>query len=115
MNESTEFEACIDACNVCVAECNQCVVAIADVPNMQDCLKACYDSVEECLACLEDLVAGSSARCLSCADACDRCAAECAKHDTNPDCQEALAACQKCSKECRETAGVAVFARTPNP
>ncbi len=115
MKVAPEFEACFDACNKCLTECQECVRAIADVPNMQACLDACYECIEECRACIEAMGAGTTEHCLSCAAACDRCAAECEPHIDNPDCQEALAACRQCAEVCRETAGVAIAGISPGP
>jgi hypothetical protein len=44
--------------------------------------------------------------CRLCAEICDACGLECAKHHQDH-CQDCAKECQKCAEECRNMAGVA--------
>ena len=99
-----EVQSCIDACNACMSAANACLAWHAGEQDMKQCLVLCLDCVDLCSACVH-MLARSSANgpkvCEVCAEACDRCAGECAKFDS-PECKACAEACRKCAERCTE-------------
>src|SRR5205085_8139808 len=99
-------QACVDACNACVDACNRCATACLqedDVKTMARCIALDIDCTAAC-----QLTAGAVARssellgaiCALCAEICDACGAECARHD-HEHCRVCAAACGECADACR--------------
>ncbi len=104
-------QACIDACNACADACDHCATACLqedDVKMMARCVALDIDCAAICR-----LAAGAMSRgspfatqiCRVCAEICEACGAECAKHTHHAHCQECAQACQRCAAECRRMAG----------
>jgi hypothetical protein len=108
-----QYHSCIEACVQCAQECEHCADAClkeADVSTLaerirrdRDCAELCWTSaalMSRDSNFLDDL-------CRLCAEFCDLCGNECAKHD-HDHCQSCAAACRHCAEECRRMAGVIV-------
>jgi hypothetical protein len=102
-----KYSACIEACNTCAMACNHCAASCLqeqDVKMMARCIALDMDCSQFCV-----LAAAAMARdsehanviCGLCADVCDSCADECAKHDMKH-CKECAKACEQCAEECRK-------------
>ncbi len=105
-----DHTSCIDACLLCASACNHCASACTmeeDVKMMARCIQTDMECATICYAAAELMSLGSDrAReiCLICAEVCDKCAAECEKHDHHDHCRECAVACRKCAEECRAMA-----------
>lgn len=104
-----EFKTCINACYECAAACDHCAVAClgeTDIAALEKCIRLDIDCAEICR-----LAAGSMARsslfanqiCRLCADICEACGQECARHE-HSHCTECAEACKACATECRKVA-----------
>jgi hypothetical protein len=111
-----QYAQCIEACNDCAAACSHCANACLqeqDVKSMARCIALDMECADICR-----LAAASMARdgefastiCGVCAEVCEACGDECAKHPM-AHCQECAKACQRCASECRKMAGQASGAR----
>ena len=106
---SPEFQACIDACLRCLAACEHCAAACLaeeDVQMMAGCIRLDRDCSDACAFTARLLMRGSDLHpqaCRTCAEACERCAAECGKHD-HDHCRACAAACRECAELCRKMA-----------
>lgn len=107
-----QFESCIEACNACAEACDHCAVSCLQEPDpkmMVRCIALDMDCAQICR-----MAAGYMARdsemataiCQLCAEVCDACGDECAKHQM-AHCQECAQACRRCADECRRMAGSA--------
>jgi len=97
----------IEALNNCVAHCNYCADACLDTDNikmMVDCIRTDRACAEICSATAK-LLASNYADVQGMVeysrDICEKCAAECAKHD-HQHCQDCAEACRKCAAACEE-------------
>ncbi len=97
-----ECRTCQSMCQMCAADCLD-ELAKGDA-SRKDCIKLCQDCADICGACanigsrkgpLEANIA------VLCAEACEKCAAECGKHKDDKTCQACAEQCRKCAKECR--------------
>ena len=103
---SGEMQTCLRNCLDCTATTRICIAECVGDAAMADCVRACLDCVTTCEASVALMSMRSdlhAAMCGVCADACERCAAECAKHDADP-CQACAAACRRCAESCRTMA-----------
>lgn len=102
--------SCIEACVRCAQECEHCSSACLeehDVAALAACIRLDRDCSAICWA-----AAGAMSRsspfltefCRLCADLCDACAEECARHE-HDHCQRCADACRQCAAECRRMAG----------
>ncbi|RQP21975.1 four-helix bundle copper-binding protein [Albitalea terrae] len=111
-----QFQSCIDACNECAVACNHCATACLQEPDVKM-MARCSALDIECAAICQ-LAAASMARggefasaiCAVCADICEACGDECAKHSM-AHCQDCAKACQRCAQECRKMSGQGAGAR----
>jgi hypothetical protein len=107
-----QFQSCIDACYACAASCDHCAVAClqeADPKPMARCIALDLDCAEICRMAAAYMARGSemaSMICQTCADVCEACGEECAKHQAGH-CQECAQACRSCADECRRMASAA--------
>ena len=70
---------------------------------MAQCIQIDMECAAVCYATAQLMSLGSDKAkqlCAICADICEKCAAECAKHKTDH-CQECADMCRKCAEECR--------------
>lgn len=101
-----QFESCITACHVCANACDMCVAACLkedDVKMMARCIALDIDCAQICRLAAGVMARGSefaTALCRVCAEICDACGNECAKHQAQH-CQDCAAACRRCAEECR--------------
>ena len=108
-NISPELQACIDACLACLAACEHCATACLaedDVKMMAGCIRLDRDCADACALTARLLMRGSDLHpqaCALCAEACERCAAECGQHQ-HDHCQQCAAACRRCAESCRALA-----------
>lgn len=80
-----------------------------DVKMMVKCIELDMDCAQICALASAAMARGSAhakAICALCADICQSCADECAKHDMGH-CQECAKACHQCAQECRKMAEMA--------
>lgn len=105
----TEFASCIKACDECAAACDHCATAClqeADPKPMARCVALDIDCAAICRLASGAMARGSEfARrmCAICAEVCEACGAECAKHQ-HDHCQECAQVCRRCAEECRRMA-----------
>lgn len=108
MNDAM-YQACIEACNSCADTCDRCATACLqekDVQMMTRCIALDVDCASICR-----LAAGYMSRdsdfakalCRQCADVCQACGDECARHQ-HDHCQQCAQACHRCADECRRMA-----------
>lgn len=101
-----QYRSCIEACNSCADACDHCATAClgeSDIKPMARCIALDIDC-----AAIRRMAAGYMARgsefanqlCALCADVCQACGEECAKHQY-AHCQECAQACRRCAEECR--------------
>ncbi|MEP6969833.1 MAG: four-helix bundle copper-binding protein [Betaproteobacteria bacterium] len=102
-----KFNACIEACNTCSVACNDCAASClqeSDVKMMARCIAHDMDCAQACVF-AASVIARGSAHCRSvctlCAEICEACASECAKHEAKH-CQWCAKACRACAAECRK-------------
>lgn len=107
-----EHQTCIKACEECAEACEHCATAClgeGDVKMMAECIRLDRDCAAICWLTAGFMSRGSkfaTALCRVCADICEACGAECAKHK-HAHCQQCAEACQRCAAECRKMAGAA--------
>jgi hypothetical protein len=110
MNDASNFDACIEACNRCAVACERCFGACLredDVKAMAGCIALDADCAAMCQLAVAAMARGSrnaQAICALCADICDQCAKECAQHPMDH-CQACAAACRDCAAACRAMSG----------
>lgn len=106
------YKDCVEACLKCAAICNHCASSCtqeSDIKMMARCIQLDMECSAICYSAAQLMSIGSSKAeevCRICADICDECGAECAKHQ-NEHCQECAEVCHYCAEECRRVAGVA--------
>jgi hypothetical protein len=107
-----QYTSCIEACNDCAAACNHCATACLQEPDvklMARCIALDMECADVCRLAAAAMARGDKhvqAICGLCADVCQTCGDECAKH--KPDhCKACAQACHRCADECRRMAGQA--------
>ena len=107
MNDYHTYKSCIDACLQCAAVCNHCASSCTqedDIKMMAKCIQLDMECAAICYAAAQLMSMGSEKSkeiCSLCADICEKCGAECGKHQTKH-CQECADMCRKCAEECRK-------------
>ena len=105
-----QFQSCIDECYACAAACDHCAASCLmeqDVKMMARCIALDMDCAQICRMAAAYMARGSefaTAICAMCADVCDACGEECAKHQQMKHCQECADACRRCAAEYRRMA-----------
>jgi Domain of Unknown Function (DUF326) len=108
-----EYQSCREACIRCAEECERCGDACLDEsdPGM---LAECIRLDRDCAALCWQMAAflGRDSPFIYhlgrlCAEACDACAAECARHD-HEHCQRCAKACRECAEECHRMSAAVV-------
>lgn len=103
------FQTCIDACQACASACEHCAGACLqedDVKMMARCIALDMDCAQICRMAAAYMARGSQfagAVCRLCAEICQACGDECAKHQ-HDHCQQCARACHRCAEECRRMA-----------
>lgn len=103
------YRACIEACNACAVACDHCAAACLaeDNPKMMvRCIGLDMDCADICRLSAAFLARGSARAkqvCSLCADICEQCGEECARHQVDH-CQQCAVACRRCADECRRMA-----------
>ena len=110
LRESThEWQSCIEACVECWLACEMCSDACLDEENVEAmvrCIRLDRECAEMCQTAARAMVRGSDeakAICRLCAEICDRCGEECARHEADH-CQACAEACRRSAEECRKMA-----------
>lgn len=104
-----QYAACIEACYACAAACDHCATACLqedDVKMMARCIALDMDCAEICRMAAAFMARDSQFAkqiCALCAEICEACGDECAKHK-HDHCQECARACKRCADECRRMA-----------
>lgn len=104
------FETCIEACLKCAAICNHCASSCTqeeDVKMMARCIQLDMECAAICYASAQLMSLGSDHAklvCRQCAEICDACGNECAKHSHMEHCRECMEACKACAEECNKMA-----------
>ncbi|MDQ1812029.1 four-helix bundle copper-binding protein [Massilia sp. CCM 9210] len=107
-----QFDSCIEACHSCATACDECASACLqedDVKMMARCIALDIDCAHLCRAAAGFMARGSQfarALCQVCADVCDACGEECARHQA-AHCQACSQACRRCADECRRMVATA--------
>ena len=107
--QSASHAACIEACNACAITCNHCASACLQEDNvkmMVRCIALDMDCAALCHLAAAAMARGSEhakAICALCAEVCQSCGDECAKHD-HDHCQQCARDCHACAKACRAMA-----------
>ena len=102
-----QYENCIKACNECLIACEACASSCLhehDVKMMVGCIELDRDCAAICSLAVQFMSRGSkyaAKLCALCAEICQACGDECAKHKPEH-CQKCAAACHKCAEECRK-------------
>ncbi|MGV3606106.1 MAG: four-helix bundle copper-binding protein [Planctomycetaceae bacterium] len=106
---SEKGDACAIQCKDCERTCLACVDAcldeLAGKADRKKCIKLCLDCADICGACSKIAARGGPLEATisaACAEACEKCAAECEKHKEDKACQACAEQCKKCAKECKE-------------
>ena len=107
--QNPNYAACIEACNACAITCNHCASACLQEDNVKM-MARCIALDMDCAA-LCHLAAAAMARnskhakaiCALCAEVCQSCGDECAKHQ-HDHCQACARDCHACAKTCRAMA-----------
>ena len=97
-----EFRSCIEACLACATGCRELAYESVDMPAAALLVERCLDCANHCIICCSDLRSNSSLlvhSSRSCAEGCELCAIECAKHKTALT-NRCEAACRVCADEC---------------
>jgi hypothetical protein len=98
----------------CAVECNHCATACLqeqDVKMMARCIALDLDCAAICELAAAAMARGSEnaqSICALCADICEACGEECAKHSAMEHCQRCAEACRRCADECRRMEQTAV-------
>lgn len=104
-----KYASCIEACYQCAAACDHCATACLTEDNvkmMARCIALDIDCAEICRISAGFMARNSefaSRLCALCAEICQACGDECAKHE-HGHCQECAQACHRCAEECRKMA-----------
>lgn len=110
-----QFKSCIEECNRCAEACSHCAMACLqedDPKAMARCIALDVDCAEACRFAAAAMSRGSELApsiCAMCAEACEVCGEECARHPM-AHCQDCAQACSRCAEECRRMSGMAVRA-----
>jgi hypothetical protein len=105
-----QYATCIEACNACADACDHCAAACLKEPDpkpMARCIALDMDCAAICRMAASYMARDSEfamALCADCAEVCEACGAECAKHKM-AHCQECAEACRRCAEECRRMSG----------
>ena len=105
-----QYASCIEACNSCADACDYCAVACLHEPDpkpMARCIEHDIDCAAICRLAASYMARDSElapAICSFCAEVCEACAVECAKHERMQHCRECAEACRRCAEECRRMA-----------
>ncbi len=104
-DDNKAVDTCCGDCADCRTTCLTCVAACLDEGGRKECINLCLDCADICGAC--DAIAArkgpmASAMMAICAEACDKCAAECEKHKDDPACLACAEACRACAQKCRD-------------
>src|ERR1700681_705165 len=108
--EPQRYQSCIEACNTCADACDYCSIACLqedDVKMMADCIRLNLDCAAICrlaVAYMAREYVGNV--CNVCADSCEACGVECARHP-QAYCQICAQACRRCAEECRRLSSAA--------
>ncbi len=104
-----QFASCIEACYRCAAACDHCGSACLqehDVKDMARCIALDIDCADICRMAAAYMARGSeqiASVCQFCADTCEACGTQCARHSMDH-CQACAQACRQCAEQCRRMA-----------
>jgi hypothetical protein len=104
-----QFVTCLRACDDTAAHCDFCASAClqdADPKPMDRCIALCIDAAAVCRLASAAMARDSEslrAVCGLCAQICETCANECARHPPEH-CQLCAQSCMRCAQECRAVA-----------
>ena len=110
LQHGKHLEECAKACSDCQRACDTCQTHCAHMLHAGEkahmtTLMSCADCATVCASASEILSRGgpfSSLICVSCAEACQRCAVECEKFKDDMHMKKCAEECRKCEKACRE-------------
>ena len=104
-----KFRSCIEACYECAMECDRCATACLqeeDLKMMKRCIELDMYCSGICRTAASFMAMGemySGQICRLCAEICQACGEECAKHKYEH-CQRCSEACKSCAAECNKIA-----------
>lgn len=105
-----KYQSCINACDACAVECEHCATACLEedqVKKLTRCNQLNRDCADICRLASALMARGSefaSQICALCAEICQTCGDECAKHKEMEHCQRCAEVCYRCAEECRKMA-----------
>lgn len=103
------FADCIAACHACAVACHHCAASCLQEPHVHEmtrCIGLDLDCAQVCQVTAALMAGGGdrvAALCRVCADICNDCAQECARHDMDH-CQQCAEACRLCATQCETMA-----------
>jgi len=103
-----QYESCIKACHECAMECEHCATACLnedDLKRLAQCIQLNRDCADICAFATQIMARDSKFSkdiCSLCAEICQACGDECAKHDDMDHCKKCADACYRCAEECRK-------------
>ena len=108
-NLNEELATAVRHAMFCAVICTSCADACsAEEMDMRQCIRTCMDCADICEATMKVAArrTGSNesivrAMLTACIQACETCAAECAKHD-NDHCRRCAEMCRECADDCRK-------------
>lgn len=109
MKTYQEYESCIELCLKCASICDYCASACTkekDVNMMVECIRLDMECAALCYATAQVMsMNGQTVKdmCRLCAEICEGCGAECAKHH-HGHCRQCADICRQCAEECRKMA-----------
>lgn len=104
------YQTCIKSCHDCVLECEHCATACLgeeDVKMLERCIRLDRDCADICVLAIATMSRESDfvrQICSLCAEICQTCGDECAKHKHMEHCKICSEACYRCADECRKMA-----------
>lgn len=108
--QMTDYQECIEECLRCVRECNHCYEACLQddhVAELTQCILLTRDCAEICSFTAAALSRNSTMAkeiCALCAEICEQCGKECAKHEHHAHCKRCAQICFQCAEACRQMA-----------
>lgn len=100
-----QYQACIEACHACVLACENCAAACLEEEDLEmvvGCIELDRSCADICALAAREMARNSDFAmrlCAICAEVCEACGTECAKHKMDH-CQRCAEACRRCAQLC---------------
>jgi len=100
-----KLKTCVEACEQCATDCDTCSTDCKEEKGHEHCVIECNSCANTCREFIKAFKSGDDvaikAAAKKCADACETCAAECAKHSHMDCCKKCADSCRKCAELCK--------------